>query len=286
MTRYLKSINIKFFATKVRMKALVQRHLSILQSYKTPYPHRLVFIAGLPKSGTTWLENLVKTVPGIRRLVCYDLENDLFEHRLNPAVLEKLPSRGNFFTKTHVEASPDSVAALREHKVPTVIMVRDLRDQCVSRFHHVLNDPSHRHHYFYLNSSREESFSHCLDIVLDEYLLWINNWVSVLESSDGLFLLVKYEDLYSDPSRVFRSVLLHFDIDLSSDDVDHIVNKVYCQSRDKRDLKRRIKNHENTLRRGGSGDWKNYFSKDDILKFKIKTNKLLIELGYESTVDW
>ena len=76
------------FKTKIRIKTFIQRTLATVFLIKMHYPHRLVFIAGLPKSGTTWLENLMGAIPGYRRLVCYDLNNSLFEHKLDPAVLE------------------------------------------------------------------------------------------------------------------------------------------------------------------------------------------------------
>jgi hypothetical protein len=154
--------------SKMRLKVFLQRSQMRIFPVVTIYPHRFVFIAGLPKSGTTWLENLVGAIPAYRRLVCYDPDNRLSEHVLDPVVLDVLPVRGNFFTKTHMEARPEGVEALRKNRVPTVVMVRDLRDQCVSRFYHVINQPSHRHHEFYLNGEHAEAFSHCVGITIDE----------------------------------------------------------------------------------------------------------------------
>ena len=274
------------FKAKILIKTWIQRTWAKVFFIKTHYPHRLVFIAGLPKSGTTWLENLIGAIPGYRRLVCYDLNNSLFEHKLESAVLEVLPSRGNFFTKTHVEASIEGVSALRRFGVPTVIMVRDLRDQCVSRFYHVLNDPTHRHHKLYSQNERSDAFSHCVKITIDEYLTWVDDWLNAAEIDQDSFLVVRYEDMYSNPKKEFKSVLTHFDIKLTEEAVDNILNSISNSSRDGKNVAQRLKTHKNTLRKGGSGDWKNHFSAEDIERFKLKANNQLIKLGYESDADW
>jgi hypothetical protein len=275
-----------FFKVKILVKVLCQRTLARVLLIKTRYPHRLVFIAGLPKSGTTWLENLVGAIPGYRRLVCYDLNNKLLSHQLDPAVVEVLPSRGNFFTKTHIEASLEGVEALEKNNVPTVIMVRDLRDQCVSRFYHVLNDSNHRHHEFYSYGNRSDAFSHCIEVALDEYLLWINGWLEVANNNNKLFLIVRYEDLYSAPKCQFKKVLSHFGVVLAGETIDKIIASVRISSRKGKDLKDRLKTHKNTLRQGGSGSWKKHFSLSDVANFKLRASQQLIELGYESDDQW
>jgi len=274
------------FKAKIRIKTWIQRTWVTVFLIKTHYPHRLVFIAGLPKSGTTWLENLIGAIPGYRRLVCYDLNNSLFEHKLDSAVLEVLPSRGNFFTKTHVEASIEGVSALRRYGIPTVIMVRDLRDQCVSRFYHVLNDPAHRHHKLYSLSERSDAFSHCVKITIDEYLIWVDDWLKVAEIDHDSFLVVRYEDMYSNPKKEFKRVLTHFDLKLTEETVDNILNSISKSSLEGKNVAQRLKTHKNTLRKGGSGDWKNHLSVEDIESFKLKANHQLIKLGYESDADW
>lgn len=274
------------FKTKIRIKTFIQRTLATVFLIKMHYPHRLVFIAGLPKSGTTWLENLIGAIPGYHRLVCYDLNNSLFEHKLDPTILEVLPSRGNFFTKTHVEASIEGVAALRRCGIPTVIMVRDLRDQCVSRFFHVLNDPAHLHHKLYSLGERSDAFSHCVKNTIDEYLPWVDDWLRAAEIAHDSFLIVRYEDMYSNPKKEFNRVLTHFDIKLTNETIDGILNVISKSSLEGRNIEERLKTHKNTLRKGGSGDWKNHLSAEDIESFKLKANHQLIKLGYESDADW
>lgn len=266
-------------------RSIFQRAKKRVLPGTTVFPHRLVFIAGLPKSGTTWLENLMLTIPGYEMLAWYDPNNRLIEHILDPVLLEHLPARGNFFIKTHVEARPEGVEALKRHGVPTIVMVRDLRDQCVSRFHHVLTDPNHRHHSFYTSGNRAEAFSHCVEVTVSYYADWCREWVRVANDNQGLFLIVRYEDMHADVKREFLRVLRHFDIALNTEAVDQIIEDVAKRTRKGSSLAERL-TRGSTFRAGRVGDWRSYFSPSDVEYLKAKANDVLVSLGYEKDDKW
>lgn len=282
----MSSIKQLKYSYMIRLKAFLQRVFMKILVRKTIHPHRLVFVAGLPKSGTTWMENLIQLIPGYRRLVCYDPENRLSEHYLEPAIVENLPSFGNFFTKTHVEANKDGVDALKNNQVPTVVMVRDLRDQCVSRYHHVINDPLHRHHRKYLENTDGLAFSHCVEVTVNEYADWVRNWLAVVSENEHLFIIVRYEDLRSNPKEQFSRVIAHFNINISNQVIDEILTAVSRKANIGSDLSKRLRTNNNTFRAGRVGDWKDYFSQKDISYFKSTSNDTLISLGYELDSNW
>jgi hypothetical protein len=250
------------------------------------YPHRFVFIAGLPKAGTTWMENLIDAIPGYKRLAPYDPARQLEKHVLDPVLLEKIPVKGNFFLKTHVEARRESVSALIQHNIPTLIMIRDLRDQCVSRFFHVQNQPSHRHHVLYTTELHEIAFRHCIDITITEYAQWIRGWLEVMDKENRLFKLIRYEDMRKDVVVVFQNVLIHFDVQIEKKDAQKIVEQVTNKSRQTRDLKKGIKKGNNTFRSGKVGEWRDHFNRDDVAYFKKHANDVLLKCGYETNENW
>lgn len=264
-------------------RAIQNAQMAILPGVDV-YPHRLVFVAAMPKSGSTWLENLIGAIPGYRKLVPYDPEGLLYQHILDPALLENLPSHGNFFIKTHVEARPEGVEALRRHNVPTAVLMRDLRDQCVSRFYHVLNLPSHRHYDFYVKGDKSEAFTHCVEVCVTDYANWIRGWIKVMREDDR-YLLLRYEDMHKDIKAQFLRTLKHFDIELADDKVDMIIEQVAAKSKSGSNLKTRLK-QGNSLRSGRVGDWRSHFSPGDVKIFKEKANDTLVMLGYEKDDSW
>ena len=257
-----------------------------LSFFRPRYPQHFVFIAGLPKAGTTWMENLIDAIPGYKRLAPYDPDKQLEVHVLDPVLLEKIPLNGNFFMKTHVEARKESVLALQKHNIPTLIMIRDLRDQCVSRFFHVQNQPSHRHHILYTTESHDTAFRHCLEITITEYAEWIRDWLKVMDNENSLFKLIRFEDMRKDVASIFGEVLSHFDIQLQENEILQIIENVTAESRKGRDLKKGIKKGNNTFRSGKIGEWRDHFNEDDIAFFKKHANDVLLRCGYEADINW
>jgi hypothetical protein len=271
--------------TRTAARVLLQNTRARFITEAPMSPHRLVFIAGMPKSGTTWLENLVGAVPGYRKLACYDPRGLLYEHVLDPVVFEHLPVRGNFFIKTHVGASESGVNALQQHKVPTVVMVRDLRDQCVSRFYHVLSQPTHRHYDFYKSAERAKAFSHCVEVTATEYADWCRGWLRAIQADPSLFIVVRYEDVRRDVKSEFVRVLDHFDIALSVDTAEGLIAEVAARANEGTPFEERLRKG-NTLRGGRIGDWRTHFSAADVEEFKRLANDVLVALGYEADAAW
>lgn len=254
-------------------------------SVPTTYPHRLVFIAGLPKAGTTWLETLMMSVPDCQKLAWHDPKGRLDEHVLDPVLFEKLPVKGNFFIKTHVAAGAEGVEALRNHAVPTVVMVRDLRDQCVSHFYHVINDSTHPLHNKYKNEQPSKAFSYCVELAATEYAEWCRNWLREIKKDEKLFMLVRYEDLHADTKGTFQRVLKHFEMDLTNERVDDIIREVSIQSKAGLSLAKQLARGK-TLRAGRIGDWREYFTPVDVEYLKSNANDVLVALGYEQNENW
>lgn len=275
---------IGLFTHVQSLRSTLQRVQMNIMPGVTVCPHRLVFIAGVPKAGTTWLENLIGSIPGFRRLAFYDPKNLLPEHILDPNLIEHLPVRGNFFIKTHVMALPEGTEALRRHGVPTIVMVRDLRDQCVSQFYHVLSDPTHPNHDFYKIADCSTAFSHCLDVSLNEYAEWIRGWLREIRG-DSPFLLLRYEDLQADTNGQFARVLKHCDVVLTNGMIDAVIEKVSIEARQGSNLGIRLK-QGNTFRAGRVGDWRSHFSSSDVERFKRMANDVLVSLGYERDDTW
>ena len=61
-------------------------------------------------------------------------------------------------------------------------MHRDLRDQCVSRYFHVLNDENHRHHALYRSSPEERGLAHSVEVTIEHYRDWVEGWLQVIEA--------------------------------------------------------------------------------------------------------
>lgn len=250
------------------------------------YPHEVLFIAGLPKSGTNWIAQLLEGVPGYRQRVIRDPDRCMRRHDICQRAIRSQPSGLYSVMRTHTRWSPENVAVIREQGLKTLVMHRDLRDQAVSRMYHVLNDPRHRHYELYRSLSVEDALTHSIDITLEYYVPWVVDWLEQVRRDPGNFLELRYESLHADPVAALTGVLRLYEIPLSQAEIEAIVERVRARTRFGLSDGRLLVAGGGTARKGGIGDWRSHFNPDHVERFKRGAGELLIELGQEPDMSW
>lgn len=272
----------------MRFRQRMQKARDGYRKYSDTYPHPLLFVAGLPKSGTSWLESMLASYPGYQHLVIpeavqYELKHggshdfnlpddtvDRFEEAL--AVL-----------KLHVHGSAHNARLLHEAEVPYVVLYRDLRDVAVSHYFYVRRTPWHPEYEEYSVLGVEEGLRHFGRTLLLDFIAWIRSWREHRDPS--LSLELRYEDLLDDTVDEFRDVASHFGLDSSLPTVERIVaehsfeNMSNGRSRGEQD-------EDSFVRKGVAGDWQRHFTDDLKAIFKDTAGDLLVDLEYEEDLSW
>jgi len=257
----------------------------LLAQARYNYPHRLMFIAGMPKSGTEWLNAMLLALPGYTSMPFKDPKGLLGEHTLDEAVLRSCPKFGYYVFKTHVRATTETISAIENTELPTIVMWRDLRDQAISRYYHIINDPTHIHHNLYRTLSREDGVTHSVRISATEYADWIKNWMPHVEQGNGRFMLVRYEDLRADTDAQLVRALEFYGIEAPVADRAALLDRAAAVTKSGTNLADRL-NRGVTYRAGRIGDWRAHFSQRDVDIFKELCGDLLVKLGYERDQSW
>lgn len=230
--------------------------LSYLGVYR--YPHRTVFIAGLPKSGTTWLATALQRLPGYNIRPIYDPKRITLRHDIGESVFSWLPRTGHSIIKLHTRFSADNLSVITRFVDRFVVTIRDLRDACVSAYHHVRNDRRHPDHALYHSLSPAEGLQHRLKVTLDAYVPWVRDWAELARKHPDTILLVRYEDLRSRPHEVFARVLRFYDIAFDQRLLDAMADSGL---REERDLNEQLRasaglGTASSARKGLIGEWR------------------------------
>ncbi|NJO06038.1 MAG: sulfotransferase domain-containing protein [Chloroflexaceae bacterium] len=255
------------------------------QRYGDRYPYKTLFVAGLPKSGTTWLKKMIASYPGfdevhipdvaayemaMGRSHDYDMPADIFERFRDMLVI----------TKMHVHGSLHNTALLKAAGVPYVIIYRDLRDVAVSHVFYVRNTPWHPEHSLYRGKTVQEGLEIVAAHTLPSFMNWIRLWRQ--NRDPELSMELRYEDLLAAPMVAFTRVARHFKLDSSPETIQRIVD-TFSFKKMSHGRERGQENQQSFVRKGVSGDWVNHFDARLTRVYARYLDNFLEEVGYAAT---
>lgn len=252
------------------------------------YPHRTIFIAGLPKSGTTWLSTMLTKVPGYNLRRIHDPQGVTVDHDICESVFTSLPDYGYSLVKLHTHYSPENYAVITRHVPKFIVMYRDLRDMCVSRYFHVKAEQEHRHHDMYVNGSPEEGMAHSIEVTREYYFQWMAGWWQQIAREPQKIVPVRYEDLNQGTASTLKLVSDQFGLEMSDELIEELsASRIRKQKNLKETFDKKLPRlMRSTARKGRIGEWKAHFTEEHKKMFKEFAGDLLIELGYEQDRNW
>jgi len=246
------------------------------------YPNSLLFVAGLPKSGTSWLESMLASYPGFQKVtipeaVHYELQHGGSHDFELPVDTAERFDNALVVSKLHVDGSRHNAQVLHAASVPYVVLYRDLRDVAVSHYFYVRRTPWHPEYEEYADRNVEEGLLHFGRTLLPDFVDWMRSWRK--RRDPDLSVELRYEDLLDDTRKEFRSVAAHFGLGASPATVDRIVDEHRFENLSN-GRSRGNADEDSFVRKGVAGDWKRHFTPDLKDRFKRHAGQVLVDFGY------
>jgi hypothetical protein len=243
------------------------------EASKLKSENKFVWCPGLPKSGTTLIEQILERLPYVRLnasfLRIYDNKNLDHGHGISTEMFSKIPKQKFTFLKTHTHYTYKYERIALNKKAKIIVSVRDLRDMLISRYYHILSDKNHWLH----NKIKKLNFSDGFIISLKEksspelesaliyYYKWIKDWLIIANQKD--YLVLWYEDYKLDPIKYISRIILY------TNNKDYSAKKIENEIQDarlkKKDLSNSINNYgrsKSTFRKGLVGEWRKLFNNE------------------------
>ena len=198
----------------------------------------------------------------------------------------------------YVDTSGKVIRQINEFfpKSKIIYLVRDGRDVLTSGVfhwfnkqsaHEVLSDFEKRRRYIYLNNTKEVLPRFFQDKEIEQ---WANEWVQPIKTIEEAkkkhhVKVIHYEDLLTQTETVLEDCLRFF--------LAKTPNKVVVKCLEEGSFKKMSAGREKGVavqnahvRKGVSGDWKNYFTYEDGKLFQEIVGDALIRFGYETDEKW
>ena len=266
----------RFWAQKQKAKAG-------FAEFGARYRHPVLFVAGMPKSGSTWLEQMLASYPGYQEILLP--EATFAELKGIDGHLFELP-KGCFarfkqclvLTKMHCPGTQRNVAELKAANIPCAILYRDPRDVAVSYYFYARATPWHDDFSVLKNMNPQEGIGYFISKRLPEFAVWMRSWRDNRNPDSSVML--SYEEMLKNPEAALGSVFDVFGLDADSELLSGIVEK------NRFNAKRGAGKEGSFFRKGEANDWVNHFNTGLKEEFKAVGGELLIEFGYEADMDW
>ncbi len=278
----------KRMAVGTRARAQARACREGFRVYGNRYPQKVLFVAGLPKSGTTWVEKMLSSFPGFHEMLIpevaahelatggshdFELPEDMFGRFKDMLVL----------TKMHCHGSAHNAEVLERAGVRYVVLFRDLRDVAVSNYFYVCNTPWHPEYQYYHGKSVQEGLIAFAARTLPGYVAWVQSWQANRDPERSL--VFRYEDLLADDLGCLRQMAALFELPGDEDELRQIAerNSFKAMSGGR---ERGQESGSSFQRKGEAGDWKNHFTPEITGAYRRVLGDFLIEFGYERSHDW
>tara|TARA_B100000029_G_C17586352_1_gene961234 strand:+ start:405 stop:1307 length:903 start_codon:yes stop_codon:yes gene_type:complete len=242
--------------------------------------NKKVCIFGLPKSGTTLIEEILECLPYVRidrsPLRFFPKKNENIFIQDPEKYFSCFPQSKFSFIKTHNMFSESFLEASNKFDVKIVVTLRDLRDMLISRYYHVISQNDHWQHKQIAHLPIEEGFIKSLTTrengegpePIKYYYNWILNWKKNLKENN--IRVFWYEDYISNPVNFIREIIYYLDFDqFNPKDIEKkLENKreIYSKIPLHKRLKKIGKN-VSTYRAGKTQVWKSFLKKEMHNKF-------------------
>lgn len=242
------------------------------------YKNPILFVMGLPKSGSTWLEKMISSYPGYCDLLIpeaslakpgtFYLPDDTFTRMKDMLVL----------TKMHILATDHNVSVIDKARVPYVILYRDLRDVCVSDYHYMNLTPWNTRYELVSNMTLSQYIDQFHKNGLADFCKWIDLWDQKRDKKRSL--LVRYEDMLEDPHGTLKKILNVYELPATDERVNEMVEKnTFTKLSGGRE--RGQEKTSSFFRKGKAGDWKNHFTQEQADKYMDVAGDWFVRHGYE-----
>ncbi len=278
----------KRFAVQLRARDQLRACRQGFAKYGDQYSQPILFIAGLPKSGSTWVEKMVSSYDGYHEYLLPSVAKHEFQtggshdFEMPIGMFDKL-TKMLVVTKMHSHGSLNNVEILKEAKINYVILHRDLRDVAVSYHFYVRNTPWHPEHHFHADSDVQEGLKIFCERMLPQYVHWVRSWKKNADPNHSV--QIRYEEMLENPVDSMTTIAKLFNLDHSKQKIEQIVEQHSFKNMSGGRTRGEGADSQ-FARKGISGDWKNHFTPQLREQYGAVISDFLIETSDESDDAW
>lgn len=199
-----------------------------LEDFTTDYDSaalgKHLFIACAPKSGSTFLKNVLVNLTKFRPIfsVFAALQN---EHELDLPIWARFGTE-NTVTQQHCRASEANVQLMQAFGIRPIILVRNIYDTTISLrdfYRTGFTTTTYYNREDFDRSTEEQQADLIIDNVLPWYFQFISSWQRAETDKRLEVIWLKYEDMIRDKTATVERLLRFYGLNIKRPTIEHVV---------------------------------------------------------------
>jgi len=267
--RYL--IKLFFYSPKYLYKRITSDFKSDLYSKKFKKSFHIVWCAGLAKSGTTLIEDILRELPAVQAnnsfFRIYDNSNLDHIHGISNEMFNKFPKDKLSFLKTHTHYEERYINIAKKYNSKIIISFRDIRDVMFSRYNHIISDKNDHLHKKIKDLDIKEGFIESVKEEISYTYQWMIGWQNYSKNNNNC-LILWYEEFIKDSKAYIKKIIDYLEFDNSYTDKIYLKIDSNIKLLKERTLKENLSLFERrTFNKGKSGEWRKVLDEETMEKF-------------------
>lgn len=220
------SFNFGILTPRLKIIASYIRYYStLLINFKMSPPKKIIFICGLPKSGTTWLESLLSIDGEFKNLMPYDIIKWEQNHGRSDNYIPKYDflksvPNGKWIVKIHASPSKELLRIIKVNKLKPIIIHRDIEEVLDSHAHYVENTIFHPDYAKTRNLKKSQKLLFYKKKYFDDYKLWIRNW----KQSKIMTYNLTYNNLLNNTEKEITNIFKFLNITITNKEINKLIS--------------------------------------------------------------
>ena len=218
--------------TKLKNLLLNRVSLNTIYNYfisKATGDEHHIFIACLPKSGSTFIADVLVGITGYK-FIQFQPIRGTNDHNIDPGVFYENLNKDTI-TQLHCKPNDSNKLYLKKHKIKVVFLKRDIRSSLKSFYNHILNENDQWFMFSvpkeFKNWKIEKQFDFLIDLVVPWYVNFLTSWANEVFKKDIEIFEIEYDDFKNDNFKVIKDILTFYNITESYDKIQSGIDKSY-----------------------------------------------------------